>query len=160
MYLSASAWRGVVDRIDRLTGLLKMPVTMPEGFFSEQPLHVCQPFASQQIHVTVEGKVNLCCQHSGIPSDGANDDIAGDLHQISLPEAHTRLLAIIHKAQADKVAAMARGDLDDEWDRAPCNYCMRSFGKPHWTADGVGGPPAARQRWRGAWATKNLPIVR
>jgi MoaA/NifB/PqqE/SkfB family radical SAM enzyme len=160
LYLSASAWRGVMDRIDRLASVLKMPVTTPEGFFREQPLHVCQPFASQQLHVDVEGRLNLCCQHAGIPSEGQDGDVAGSLHEISLADAHTRLLGIIHKAQADKLAAMVRHELDDEWDRFPCNYCMKSFGKPHWTADGVGGPAAARQRWRGAWAPKSLPIVR
>lgn len=160
-YLSPRRWRAVHDRLERLMHALTMPITVPEGFYREQAFHVCQPFASQQIHVNVEGKVNLCCQHSGIPSEGKNQEIAGDLHTQSLTEVHAALVGIIHRTQADKIGEIARGEVG-EWDHFPCNWCMKHFGKPHWTDEGVGGPAAARQRWTGAWATRNhrLPIVR
>jgi MoaA/NifB/PqqE/SkfB family radical SAM enzyme len=159
LYLPAGAWREIEDRIQRLRASLKMPVGTPEGFYRPQPFHVCQPFASEQLHVDVEGRLNLCCQHSGIPSDGRNQDIAGNLHEMSLQEAHGHLLGIIHKAQADKLAAMKKGPLS-EWDHFPCNHCMKYFGKPHWTDDFAAGPAARRERWRGAWAPKqSLPVV-
>jgi MoaA/NifB/PqqE/SkfB family radical SAM enzyme len=158
LYLSARAFRGVQDRIERLSATLRLPVNMPEGFYREQPFHVCEPFASQQLHIDVEGRLNLCCQHSGIPGDGRRDEIAGDLAEMSLVEAHARLLGIIHKAQADKLARIARGPLR-EWEHFPCNDCMKQFGKPYWDDEGSQGPDARRPRWRGAWA-KSLPIVR
>lgn len=160
LYLSPRAWRAVQDRIDRLRAALTMPVVMPEGYYKEQPFHVCEPFASTQLHIDVLGRLNLCCQHSGVPSDGARSDVAGDLSEMSLIEAHTRLLGIIHQAQADKLVELRRGPVA-EWDHFPCNACMKYFGKPHWTEDTVGGPEARRERWRGAWAPKvNLPLVK
>jgi len=158
LYLSARAWRNVQDRIERLGATIKLPVQMPEGFYREQPFHVCEPFASQQLHVDVEGRLNLCCQHSGIPSDGPDDDMAFDLREMSLVEAHTRLLGIIHQAQADKLARIAQQKLT-EWEHFPCNDCMKSFGKPYWTDEGAQGPSALRERWRGAWS-KSLPVVK
>src|SRR5262249_28305728 len=113
LYLSPRAWRDVADRIDRLAAIIKLPIGTPEGYYREQPFHVCEAFASQQLHVDVEGRLNLCCQHSGVPGDGRNADVAGDLHDMSLVEAHARLLGIIHATQADKLARIARGPLDE-----------------------------------------------
>jgi MoaA/NifB/PqqE/SkfB family radical SAM enzyme len=159
LYLSPREWRTVADRIQRLAAAIKLPVGTPEGFYSEQPFYVCQPFASQQLHIDVEGRLNLCCQHAGIPGDGKNPDVAGSLHEMSLVEAHGRLLGIIAKAQADKLARIAAGPLS-EWEHFPCNDCMKNFGKPHWKDEGTAGPEARRERWRGAWAKGDkLPVV-
>lgn len=158
-YLSPAAFRRVLARIERLREALTLPVGVPEGWYTEQPFHVCQPFASQQLHVDLQGRVNLCCQHSGIPGDGSDRDIAGDLNVMSLTEAHRRFVRLVHDAQEAKLDAIERGEIGD-WDHFACNWCMKHFGKPHWIDDGVGGPPAARQRWRGAWEKRNrLPIV-
>jgi hypothetical protein len=54
---------------------------------------------------------------------------------------------------------MAKGPLT-EWERFPCNDCMKYFGKPHWEGQGAQGPEAQRERWRGAWAPRLLPVVR
>lgn len=160
LYLSPREWKSVQDRIERLAETLKLPVSTPEGFAREQPFHVCEPFASVQLHVDVEGRLNLCCQHAGIPSSGGPSDIAGDLREMSLVEAHGKLLGIIHEAQAAKLVRLSKGP-PSAWDHFPCNDCLKHFGKPHWSGDGPAGPLALRERWKGAWAEKNsLPIVR
>ncbi|MDC3957518.1 radical SAM protein [Polyangium jinanense] len=160
LYLPPRAWQDAQHRIERLAAALTMPVTMPEGFYREQAFHVCEAMKSEALHVDVEGRLNLCCQHAGVPSAGPPRDVAGDLATTSLLEAHGRLLGIIHEAQAARLAAMAEGSLD-AWDHFPCNWCMKHFDKPHWTNAGTGGPPAQRERWRGAWAKKvTLPVVR
>lgn len=164
LYLSARAWRGVQDRAERLAQVLKLPVNMPEGFYREQPFHVCEPWQSAQLHVDVEGRLNLCCQHAGVPSDGATADegaardVAASLHETSLVEAHRRLLGIIHEAQAARLSRVAAGPLS-EWDHFPCNDCMKHFGKPYWTDEGSAGPAARRERWRGAWAKTHLVVL-
>ena len=161
LYLSARAWRDVQDRIVRLRDVLKIEVAMPEGFHVEQPFHVCDPWASQQLHVDVEGRLNLCCQHAGVPSSHEGEhppDVAGSLHEMSLAEAHARLLDIIHDAQKARLARIAAGPLG-AWDHFPCNDCMKHFGKPYWDDEGAAGPGARRERWRGAWAKVKLPVV-
>jgi MoaA/NifB/PqqE/SkfB family radical SAM enzyme len=160
LYLSAAEWRAVMDRVQRLADTLKLPVTHPEGYYHPQPIYTCQAFAQQQLHIDVEGRLTLCCQHAGVPQEhGSRSDSAGSLEELTLPAAHRRLLSVIHDAQTRKLDRAAEGALDDEWDRFPCNYCLADFGKPHWTKDGASGPGASRERWRGAWK-KSLPIAR
>jgi len=160
LYLPPRAWQSAQHRVERLAAALTMPVSMPEGFYRDQPFHVCEPMKSELLHVDVEGKLNLCCQHAGVPSAGPPRDVAGDLAETSLLEAHKNLLGIIRDAQAAKLDAIAEGRLGI-WDHFPCNWCMKHFDKPHWTDAGAGGPGAARERWRGAWAKKiPLPVVR
>lgn len=159
LYLSARAWRNVVDRLDRLSAILKLPINLPEGFPRETPFHTCSAFAMSQIHVDVRGRLNLCCQHSGIPSSGEKTDVAGDLHELPLTEAHVGLLDLIHREQREKIAYLRDRALEP-WDLFACNHCLKSFGKPHWTDEGTSGAPAQRARWRGAWDKKvRLPQV-
>lgn len=154
--LSAAQWRVLKDRIDRLVGVVRVPISLPEGWYSPQTFHVCPSFASAQLHVDVEGRLNLCCMHAGIP--GERSDVGGDLRDMPLSHAHRRLLTIIHDAQAAKLAYLERNEAS-EWDHFSCNFCMKLFGKPHWTEQGSAGASANRERWRGAWA-KRLPVVR
>jgi MoaA/NifB/PqqE/SkfB family radical SAM enzyme len=158
-YLPVAEWKKAMDRIDRLALALTLKIGVAEGFHKPQPFYTCQAFAGQQLHIDVEGNLNLCCQHAGIPSQGELSDIAGNLTELSLPQAHAKLLNIINDSQLDRVAHLARGDGDDGWDKFPCNACLKRYGKPHWVEGGVGGPGATRERWRGAWAPKRLPIV-
>jgi len=159
LYLSVREWKAVMDRIERLGQTLRMVVSRPEGYFHPQPIYQCQPFAQQQLHIDVDGNLVLCCQHAGTPADPkAPSERAGNLQEVSLPKAHRKLLDVIHDAQIRKLARAEAGELDGEWDLFPCNYCLKDFGKPHWTHDGVAGPEAERQRWRGVWK-KSLPIV-
>jgi MoaA/NifB/PqqE/SkfB family radical SAM enzyme len=168
--LSAGEWRAIADRLDRLRQILTVGVLAPEGWPQRQPFHVCDVFQSAQLNVDVQGHLNLCCQHAGVPqseeSPSGESDVVANLEVTSLAEAHHRLLGVIHRAQVAKLAQIDAGSFE-EWDYFGCNWCLKHFGKPHWTADGVaGGPSADRDRWVGAWgAPKNqatrvrLPIV-
>lgn len=160
LFLSARQWQHVMERVQRLGDTLRMTVSRPEGYFYAQPLYQCEAFAQQQLHIDVEGNLLLCCQHAGVPMhEGAPVDRGGNLAERSLAQAHKSLLSVIHGAQERKLERVERGELDDEWDLFPCNYCLKDFGKPHWTHEGTSGPEAQRERWRGAWK-KSLPIVR
>jgi MoaA/NifB/PqqE/SkfB family radical SAM enzyme len=154
LYLSAAEWRAVSDRVDRLAHTLRLEVRTPEGWPQRQPFHVCEPFRSEQLHVDVEGRLNLCCQHAGIPQapspPSGESDIVADLRTTPFVEAHARLLGVIHRAQAAKLQQIAEGRFG-EWDHFPCNWCLAHFGKPHWSDAGAAGPEAARERWIGAW---------
>jgi hypothetical protein len=127
-------------------------VRLAEGFPSEQPFHVCESFRGEPFHVDIEGNLNLCCMHAGVP--GTRQDVGGNLHSMSLVEAHGGLLDVIHQAQKDRLAHIAQGKLD-AWDSFPCNACLKQFGKPHWSDAGAVGPSAARQRWTGAWSLEH-----
>ncbi len=147
LFLSAAEWTRARDRIDSLAATLKMPVLVPEGFPRKEAFHTCAPFRSELLHVDVHGRLNLCCQHSDVPSHGRTDDIAGDLATTSLLDAHERLLDIVHRAQRERLAQLRAGS-DSPWSAFPCNSCLQMFGKPHWTDTGTAGAKAVRARWR------------
>lgn len=147
-------WEQVLDRIARLKDSLKVTVEGAEGFPRDQPFHLCDPFRSEVLHVDVLGRLNLCCQHSGVPASNGRSDVAGELATMPFVEAHRALLRIIHEAEDARLTAMARGEKTG-WDRFNCNWCMKHFGRPHWVDDGTAGTLASRERWRGAWDSEH-----
>lgn len=147
LFLPASAWRDLADRIQRLGEALRIQVNRSEGFYTAGPFHTCNAYNSELLNVDSRGNLALCCQLSEVP--GPSTEIIADLKDVSLPEAHGRMLTRIFELQLAKNAAIAAGKLDDEWDRFPCTYCLRQHGKPHWTAEGRAGAPAVMERWRG-----------
>jgi sulfatase maturation enzyme AslB (radical SAM superfamily) len=168
--LSPAEWRAASDRIDRLAAALRIDVSTPEGWPQEQPFHLCDVFRSTQLHVDVHGRLNLCCQHAGVPQGetppSGESDVVADLRDSSLASAHASLLGVIHRAEVAKLAQIAAGSFG-EWDHFACNWCLKHFGKPHWGSEGARGPAAERARWVGAWGAPKeqaprarLPIVR
>ena len=151
LHLPASEWKRAIDRVNRVRAAFKIAVIHSELAPHEEPFHMCEMWKQEHLHVDPFGQLNLCCQHAGVPGDGPLSDIAGDLHVMTLAEAHMRFTAIVNRTIEARLQALADKDLS-EWDRNfSCNWCLKRFGKPHWTEEGVDGPAAARQRWRGVW---------
>lgn len=143
LWLPAERWGQLKDRIDRLSAALRIRVTAAEGFARAQPFHVCEPWRSEVLHVDPHGRLTLCCQLSGTP--GPATDVMGDLATTSLADAHRKLLDHVHVLQRERLDAAAAGGLAG-FDLFGCNACLRRHGKPHWTDEGTGGPPALRAR--------------
>jgi MoaA/NifB/PqqE/SkfB family radical SAM enzyme len=139
--LPVEEWERVAVEVERLAGVLQLPVVANEGFPRRQPFHTCSAFAGEVLHVDAHGRLSLCCQHSGVPGDGG--ELSVDLAQASLAEAHGRLLDVVHRYQRERLAGMDAGRLGP-WDLFSCNACLRRFGKPHWTDAGAAGPRARR----------------
>lgn len=137
--LPAVAWGRIAERVERLSGVLRIPVVANEGFPRRQPFHTCAPFAGEILHVDPHGRLSLCCQHSGVPGDGG--ELAVELAGTSLAAAHAKLLDVVQRYQRERLAAMDAGGLD-AWDLFSCNTCLRRFGKPYWTDTGAAGARA------------------
>ena len=143
LYLSPEQWRACADEIDRLNDALSLPVTRTDGFHDAHPFFECEPFRSEILHVTVDGHLNLCCQHAGVAGHDDRSDRIADLSREPLIEGHRRVLAVTQDFRLDKLRAIEAGTLSD-WDHFPCNYCMRYFGKPYWTDGAAAGPISKR----------------
>jgi MoaA/NifB/PqqE/SkfB family radical SAM enzyme len=150
LFLPPAQVRGLRDRIERLAEHLKLPVGMAEGFPEKGRFHVCAPQRSETLHVDPHGRLSLCCQLSGVP--GEERDVVADLSVTGLVEGHRKVLELIREEQDRRLVALgpgsgAPGDAPGEWDAFPCNRCLASFGKPHWTETGAAGPQARRERF-------------
>lgn len=152
LYLSPDEWRRVARQLARLQDVLAVPIDWSAGFPSDKAFHSCAPWSGDPLHVDVQGRLNLCCNHSGVPTagDGPPTDVAADLRDTDLVDAWSRMLDIVAETQRWRVRDIAAGKTEG-WDAFPCNWCMKAHGKPHWAGDGAEGPSAGRERWRGAW---------
>ncbi len=138
LYLSPSALDRIRDRVERLSTLLQVPVTLAEGFRRAWRFHLCEPFRSEVLHVTPHGKLNLCCNHSGVP--GGDEDEVADLATESLADGHRKLLQLIHGLERERLDAIAAAPGQAPgWDDFPCNRCLARLGKPHWVEGGAPG---------------------
>lgn len=157
LHLPASEWKRAVDRINRARDTFKVPIFHADTGPDERPFKLCEMWRHEVLHVDPHGRLNLCCQHAGVPGEGPLSDVAGDLHTTTLAQAHARFTEIVHDTVKARLSALASGELD-EWGRDfSCNWCLGRFGKPHWTEAGVAGPEAERERWRGRWAPGYKP---
>jgi MoaA/NifB/PqqE/SkfB family radical SAM enzyme len=153
LHLPASEWQRALDRVNRVREAFKISVIHSELLPHDEPFRMCEMWKQEHLHVDPAGRLNLCCQHAGIPGEGPLTDIAGDLHDLTLAQAHLRFTEIVNDTIKARLTLLAGEQPLGEWDRHfSCNWCLARFGKPHWTEEGVDGPAAARQRWRGAWA--------
>ncbi len=151
LHLPASEWKRAMDRINRVRDVFKVSVIHSEVGPHEEPFHMCEMWRQEHLHVDPSGNLNLCCQHAGIPNAGPLSDIAGNLHEMSLGQAHREFTKIVHHTIEARLELLAEPGLN-EWDKHfSCNWCLKRFGKPHWTEEGVAGPNAMRARWRGRW---------
>lgn len=143
LYLSPAALDRIRDRVERLSTLLHVPVTLAEGFRRAWRFHLCEPFRSEVLHVTPHGMLNLCCNHSGVP--GSDEDEVADLSVESLADGHRKLLDLVHRLERERLDAIAGAPGQAPgWDDFPCNRCLARLGKPHWVEGGSAGPRAAR----------------
>ena len=153
LQLPAVEWRRAVDRIRRAADAFKLEIFCADTGPHEEPFRVCEVWRHASLHVDYRGRLTMCCQHAGVPGDDATiSDVAGDLREVSLVDAHARFTQIVNHTVEARLQALRRADLD-EWDRHfSCNWCLKHFGRPHWIEGGVDGPQATRQRWKGGWA--------
>jgi MoaA/NifB/PqqE/SkfB family radical SAM enzyme len=158
LHLPPSEWKRALDRINRVRTTFKIAVVHSEIAPHDEPFHMCEMWRQEHLHVDPSGQLNLCCQHAGVPARGELSDVAGDLHHMSLAQAHLRFTEIVNRTVEARLELLASGIRLDEWDRNfSCNWCLKRFGKPHWVDGGTDGPEAARARWRGGWAPGYKP---
>jgi MoaA/NifB/PqqE/SkfB family radical SAM enzyme len=144
--LPAARWAEVRDLVERLAGILAVPVGATEGFPRRQPLHACEPWRTDVLHVDPRGRLTLCCLLAGAP--GGDEDVVADLATTPLLEAHRRLLDRVHQLRRERLETIAGGL--GPWEALQCNWCLRRHGRPHWIEGGSAGPRARRAREEGA----------
>ncbi len=146
LYLPVSERRRAVDRIDRVHAMFSLECFRCGTDYVESPLQMCDMWSHRYLHVDYRGRLTLCCQFSGIPGESPHGDVAGDLHDMSLAEAHDRFTDMVHQTLRARLRAIRQPDIDDLTRHVPCNWCLAYHGRPYWTEGGSAGPRAARAR--------------
>ena len=106
-----------------------LPIAMAPGF-STQELFPCAPLHLQEFNIDYLGNVTKCCHLSSHGSLASQDDIVGNLSELSLREGLTRLLAANERFRRSKKERTQQG-LNTS-DALPCWYCANYFKKIDW----------------------------
>jgi MoaA/NifB/PqqE/SkfB family radical SAM enzyme len=125
--LSLTECRAIEARIWRLQRSAPIAVAMAPGYYTED-LFPCGPLQGQEINIDWRGNMTQCCHLSGYDEGAGNRDVAGNLSEITFPEALTRLSEANARLRQEKQARQAAGGLG-EADHFPCLYCVRYFDK-------------------------------
>lgn len=123
----------------RLQKIFKIKITLSAGYFDEDPLASCRPLTMKDLYVTSRGDVSFCCQLTDYKGGEKGTDLIGNLEEMSLFEAHKRMIDTVAKYKKDKIQLIAEGGLR-KLDYYPCWYCLKYFRKVDWMAEQPGNP--------------------
>jgi len=107
-----------------------IPIVTAPGYHTTE-LFPCAPLKMQEINVNWRGNITMCCNLSGHGEDVGNDDMIGNLSEMSFSEAYERLVQVNGKFQEDKRALQDKGKMKDSG-YFPCWYCLNYFRKVDW----------------------------
>jgi MoaA/NifB/PqqE/SkfB family radical SAM enzyme len=136
-----------------LARILKMRVSLDAGYFDADPAAPCSSLACASFNVDYRGRLTLCCNLSGYRGAAGEPEVVADLNVESFAAASARLRALASAQLARRADALdasaASGLRPDLFIGSPCLFCLQSFGKIPWRAQGLSGHadgPEARAR--------------
>lgn len=135
----------------QLQKTFSIPIVIAPGYYTTDLLP-CAPLQMQEINIDWRGNVTVCCNLSGHGEDVGNDDIIGNLNEMSFSEAYGRLVRAIGKFQEDKLEHHSNGTFRDA-DYFPCWYCLNYFRKMDWLAHYPESPWASL-----VWKNRKSPV--
>jgi MoaA/NifB/PqqE/SkfB family radical SAM enzyme len=130
------------QEVATLASLLRMKVTLDVGYYNEDPAPPCSALAGVSCNVDYRGRLTLCCNLSGYRGAGAEPDVVADLNVEAFAPAYERLKQLAARQTARRGEALASraaaGAGSGVYLSSPCLFCLKSFGKLPWLADGGG----------------------
>jgi len=128
LYLSPQERREVEASIFSSCEVYPIAIAIAPGYYTED-LFPCAALQMKEFNIDWRGNVSLCCHLSG--HGEGNDHVAGDLGEMSFPEAYRRLSEFHEKFRQQKQAHHALGAFRDS-DYFPCWFCENHFNKVDW----------------------------
>lgn len=130
--LSPKERKQVEAEIWQLRRKAAIPVAMAPGHHTTD-LFPCAPLHMQEVNIDCHGYLTKCCHLSGHGDGMGQEDVIGNLAEISFTEAYQRLVAENTRFHQAKRARIGAGRFEDE-DFFACWYCSNHYGKVGWLA--------------------------
>ncbi len=128
LYLSPEERRDVEAAMLSSQDDYPIAIAIAPGYYTED-LFPCAALQMKEFNIDWRGHVSLCCHLSG--HGEGNDHVAGDLDEMSFPEAYRWLSKFHEKFRQQKQTHHALGTFRDS-DYFPCWYCENHFNKVDW----------------------------
>ncbi len=145
MLLSPGDLREVIEHISRLKKIFRMKITPSVGYYDPKPLALCPPMTTKQLFVTAKSEVGFCCHLNSYKGGTEDTDIIGSLNDMTLHEAHQRMIDAVAAFKKDKLRRLDEGNFG-ALDYFPCWYCLKYFKKVDWLAEFPESPWAGELR--------------
>jgi MoaA/NifB/PqqE/SkfB family radical SAM enzyme len=121
----------ITDEVLRLQKIFKIKITRSTGYFDSDFLALCYPLTMKELFINSKGKISFCCQLTDHEDSQNDTDLIGNLDEISLYEAHQRMVDAVGNYEKEKIQRLAKGNLGN-LDYYPCWYCLKYFKKVDW----------------------------
>jgi len=131
---SPSEQRKIAKEVMNITKMMTIGIFLSPGFDIPELVFQCRALQMSSLTVDYRGNIVFCCQLSGYSGSDTEIDIIGNLKDMSLFEAHKKLVDKIAEFQKDRIKKIEKGEISD-LDRFPCFYCAKYFGKLDWLKD-------------------------
>jgi MoaA/NifB/PqqE/SkfB family radical SAM enzyme len=135
LILPRDQWNNVDQQILRWSKMIKTTINMCTGGYSRFSFLQCLALQMHDIHVDCRGNVCVCCVLPYYTNSKETDPvIAGNLAEMDLWDAHSRLMDIIAGLNKSKIKKIGEGTFSTV-DHYSCMYCFKYFGKLDWMKD-------------------------
>ena len=129
------------QEVAALARILRMRVSLDVGYFDADPAAPCSSLACASFNVDYRGRLTLCCNLSGYRGAAGEPEVVADLNVESFASAAARLRRLASAQLARRAEALAgfveSGRQLDLYVGSPCLFCLQSFEKIPWRAEGL-----------------------
>jgi len=130
LVLSTYERKRAEKKVWKLQQEYSIPIAFAIGHYTKD-LFPCTPLNMQEINIDWQGNVTKCCNLSSRGGDVGDDDIVGNLSEISFEEAYAKLVDLNNKFHSFKLEHHKLKSFKDS-DYFPCWYCENYHDKVGW----------------------------
>jgi MoaA/NifB/PqqE/SkfB family radical SAM enzyme len=149
--LSPEEQKQVEDIVWQIQKSFPIQIAMAPGYYTTN-LFPCAPLQMEEFNIDWRGNVTKCCHLSSHGGDVGDEDVIGNLSEMSFSEAYERLVESNRKFHLEKLKHHSSGNFKDS-DYFPCWYCENYFKKVDWLKRFPKNPWSSRV-WNNLSATK------
>lgn len=120
----------VESEINNLKTMFPIPIAMAPGFHTTS-LFPCAPLQMKEINIDCKANVTKCCHLSSRGDGVGEDDIAGNLNDMSFTDAYAEIVRENEEFHRRKMEHLRSGKFKDS-DFFPCWYCSLYYKKNDW----------------------------
>ncbi len=134
LMLTPKEWMDAETKIRQLFGAMKMDISMCAGHYDPNSFSLCAHLSMNELYVEARGYLAVCCMLPGIRGmdpDKPERDLVADLHDVSLAEAHHRLVDIIAQFHHYRISRILSGEIR-QIEHFQCMACALYFEKLDW----------------------------
>lgn len=134
LILDPADLREVKEQTLRLQKIFRMEIYLAAGYHDLDPHVFCPAMTSNELFFNARGELGFCCQLADYEGGARDSEIIGSLENMTLYEAHQRMIDTVAIFRKEKARRLADGELSD-LDYHACWYCLKYFNKAGWMAE-------------------------